>query len=124
MVMANVFRCLWFDAEEAAEFYMTLLPNSHIDNVWRSPAETPSGPAGMDLTVDFTVAGQQLQGLNGGPEFRSTSRFVRHRLRGPGGGGSTLGVAEGERRRAWPCGWLKDRPVRFAVSHHTGRQIH
>ena len=72
MAMAKVFPCLWFDgnAEEAAEFYVTLLPNSHIDNVWRSPAETPSGPAGMVLTVDFTVAGQQLQGLNGGPEFR------------------------------------------------------
>ena len=71
MVMANVFRCLWFDgnAEEAAEFYVTLLPNSHVDNVWRSPAETPSGPAGMILTVDFTVAGQQFQGLNGGPDF-------------------------------------------------------
>ena len=70
--MAKVFPCLWFDgnAEEAAEFYVTLLPNSHVDNVWRSPAETPSGPEGMVLTVDFTAAGQQLQGLNGGAEFR------------------------------------------------------
>jgi len=39
MVMAKVFPCLWFDgnAEEAAEFYVTLLPDSHVDNVWRSP---------------------------------------------------------------------------------------
>jgi predicted 3-demethylubiquinone-9 3-methyltransferase (glyoxalase superfamily) len=70
--MANLFPCLWFDgnAEEAAGFYVTLLPGSHVDKVWRSPAETPSGPAGMVLTVDFTLAGQRFQGLNGGPDLR------------------------------------------------------
>jgi predicted 3-demethylubiquinone-9 3-methyltransferase (glyoxalase superfamily) len=70
--MAKLFPCLWFDgnAEEAASFYVTLLPDSHVDKVWRSPAETPSGPAGMVLTVDFTLAGQQFQGLNGGPDFK------------------------------------------------------
>jgi predicted 3-demethylubiquinone-9 3-methyltransferase (glyoxalase superfamily) len=111
-VMAKVFPCLWFDgnAEEAAEFYVTLLPNSHVDNVWRSPAETPSGPAGMVLTVDFTVAGQQLQGLNGGAEFRfneSVSFVIDCE-------------DQAEVDRLWesltanggepgPCGWLKDR---------------
>ena len=112
MAVAKVFPCLWFDgnAEEAAEFYVTLLPNSHVDNVWRSPAETPSGPAGMVLTVDFTVAGQQLQGLNGGPAFRFTE--------------SVSFVIDCEDQaevdRLWesltanggepgPCGWLKDR---------------
>ena len=110
--MAKVFPCLWFDgnAEEAAEFYVTLLPNSHVDNVWRSPAETPSGPAGMVLTVDFTVAGQQLQGLNGGAEFRfneSVSFVIDCE-------------DQAEVDRLWesltanggepgPCGWLKDR---------------
>lgn len=56
--MGKVFPCLWLDgnAEEAASFYVTLLPDSHIDKVWRSPAETPSGPADMVLTVDFTLA--------------------------------------------------------------------
>jgi len=36
--MAKLFPCLWFDgkAEEAASFYETLLPNSHVDKVWRS----------------------------------------------------------------------------------------
>jgi predicted 3-demethylubiquinone-9 3-methyltransferase (glyoxalase superfamily) len=45
--MANLFPCLWFDgnAEEAAGFYVTLLPGSHVDKVWRSPAQTPSGLA-------------------------------------------------------------------------------
>ena len=71
--MASKFTpCLWFDgkAEEAAKFYTSLFPNSRIDKINRSPADTPSGPAGMVLTVDFTVAGQPFIGLNGGPDFK------------------------------------------------------
>src|SRR5687768_14675783 len=61
--MRKLYPCLWFDgqAEEAANFYVTLLPDSRVDKVWRSPADTPSGPAGMVLTVDFTLAGEQFQ---------------------------------------------------------------
>ena len=72
MATPALYPCLWFDgnAEDAATFYASLLPDSHVDRVWRSPADTPSGPAGMVLTVDFTLAGQRLQGLNGGPDFR------------------------------------------------------
>src|SRR2546427_3849171 len=72
-VMASkITPCLWFDgkAEEAAKFYTSLFPNSRIDKINRSPADTPSGPAGMVLTVDFTVAGQPFIGLNGGPDFK------------------------------------------------------
>ena len=70
--MRQPYPCLWFDgnAEEAATFYTGLLPDSRIDSIWRSPAETPSGPAGMVLTVDFTLNGQRVQGLNGGADFR------------------------------------------------------
>ena len=51
--MHTFYPCLWFDgkAEEAAEFYTSLLPDSHIDRVWQSPADTPSGPAGTALVV-------------------------------------------------------------------------
>jgi predicted 3-demethylubiquinone-9 3-methyltransferase (glyoxalase superfamily) len=114
--MAKVTPCLWFDgrAEEAAEFYTSLLPESRVDNVWRSPADTPSGPAGMVLLVDFTLAGQQFQGLNGGPDFafNEAISFVIEcedqaevdRL------WNTLTSDGGE---PGPCGWLKDR---FGVS--------
>ena len=69
--MFRVYPCLWYDgkAEEAANFYVSLLPGSRIDKVWRTPADTPAGPEGTVLTVDFTLAGQHLQALNGGPEF-------------------------------------------------------
>lgn len=70
--MRKVYPCLWFDgqAEEAARFYTSLLPDSHVDNVSRSPADTPSGPEGSVLTVEFTLAGQPFMGLNGGPDFK------------------------------------------------------
>lgn len=110
--MHTFFPCLWFDgkAEEAATFYASLLPDSRVDRVWRSPAETPSGPAGMVLTVDFTLLGSRVQGLNGGPDFRFNEAvsFVREcddqaevdRLWG------ALTADGGE---PGPCGWLKDR---------------
>ena len=72
--MSKVYPCLWFNynAEEAANFYVTLLPDSRIDGVFRSPADNPSTSAGDVLIVDFTLAGQKLQGLNGGPQFAFT----------------------------------------------------
>ena len=112
MARPKVYPCLWFDgkAEEAANFYVSLIPDSRIDNVWRSPADTPSGPEGMVLLVDFTVGGQQLQGLDGGPDFHfneAVSLVIEcddqaevDRL------WDTLTAEGGE---PGPCGWLKDR---------------
>jgi predicted 3-demethylubiquinone-9 3-methyltransferase (glyoxalase superfamily) len=112
MARPKLYPCLWFDgkAEEAASFYTSLIPDSRIDDVWRSPADTPSGPEGMVLLVDFTVGGQQLQALNGGPEFQfneSVSLVIEcedqaevDRL------WETLGADGGE---PGPCGWIKDR---------------
>jgi predicted 3-demethylubiquinone-9 3-methyltransferase (glyoxalase superfamily) len=103
---------LWFDgkAEEAAQFYVSLLPDSHIDGVLRAPADNPSTPAGAVLTVDFTVARQKLQGLNGGPEF-TFNEAVSFQI-------DCEDQAEVD--RLWnalsenggqpgPCGWIKDR---------------
>lgn len=67
----KIVACIWYDgaAEEAARFYVSLLPDSRVDSVNRSPIDTPSGPAGMVLTVEFTLAGRPYLGLNGGPQF-------------------------------------------------------
>ena len=61
--------CLWFDgrAEEAAKFYTSILPDSRIDHVWRSPITTPGAREGEVILVEFTLAGQSYQALNGGP---------------------------------------------------------
>ncbi len=110
--MQKVTPCLWFngDAEQAANFYVSLLPDSRIDKVVRSPADTPSGPTGMVLVVDFTLAGSKFSGLNGGPQFPFTEAvsFQIHcddqaevdrlwaALTADGGSANV-------------CGWLKDR---------------
>ena len=103
---------LWFDgnAEEAANFYVSLLPDSRVETVSRSPADNPSTPAGAVLLVDFTLAGQRFTGLNGGPQFpfseavsfvidcEDQAEVDRLWDALTEGGGS-----------AGQCGWLKDR---------------
>jgi predicted 3-demethylubiquinone-9 3-methyltransferase (glyoxalase superfamily) len=110
--VSKISPCLWFDgkAEEAAEFYTSLLPDSRIDKVHQAPANTPSGPQGSVLSVDFTLAGQQFMGLNGGPDFQFNEAISF----------SIDCADQAEVDRLWDalvegggehsvCGWLKDR---------------
>ena len=64
---------LWFDteAEEAAEFYTSVFPNSRIVT---KTHYTDVGPreAGMVMTVEWELDGQKFVGINGGPEFKFT----------------------------------------------------
>ena len=101
---------LWFDtqAEEAAEYYCSIFPDSRIHRVTRYTAAGPK-PAGTVLTVDFELQGQRFTALNGGPEFKfdeavsflieceDQAEIDRYWER------LTDGGEEG------PCGWCKDR---------------
>jgi predicted 3-demethylubiquinone-9 3-methyltransferase (glyoxalase superfamily) len=51
-------------AEEAARFYVSLLPDSRTDRVTRSPVDTAGGTAGTVLIVEFTLAGTPFIALN------------------------------------------------------------
>jgi len=66
---------LWFDtqAKDAADFYVSVFPNSKITNVTYYGEAGPR-PAGMILTVEFTLDGQEYTALNGGPISASTRR--------------------------------------------------
>lgn len=103
--------CLWFngDAEEAAKFYVSLLPDSHIDRILKSPADTPSGPAGTVLTVEFTLAGLQYVGLNGGPQFPFTEALSFQIHCDDQAEVDRLWVAIAEGGSEVACGWAKDR---------------
>jgi predicted 3-demethylubiquinone-9 3-methyltransferase (glyoxalase superfamily) len=59
---------LWFEkeAEEAANFYVSLLPDSRIDRVTALPADSPSGPAGSVKIVEFTLNGQPWRAMAAG----------------------------------------------------------
>jgi predicted 3-demethylubiquinone-9 3-methyltransferase (glyoxalase superfamily) len=101
---------LWFDdqSEGAANFYVSLFKNSKIVNTTYYGEAGPR-PAGMVLTVDFELDGQQFTALNGGPEFKFNEAM------------SLLVNCEsqeevdyfweklGEGGEYGPCGWLKDR---------------
>ncbi len=114
--MSKISPCLWFDgaAEPAAQFYTSILPDSRIESVQRAPADNPSTEGGAVLTVNFTLAGQQFIGLNGGPEFAFNEAISF----------SIDCADQAEVDRLWDalvegggehsvCGWLKDR---FGVS--------
>lgn len=60
---------LWYtkEAEEAAAFYASILPDSHVDRVTALQADSPSGPAGSVKVVEFTLLGQPFQAMSAGP---------------------------------------------------------
>lgn len=109
--MSKISPCLWFNgqAEEAAKFYVSLLPDSRIDYVQKNVIDSPGGKEGSVLIVGFTLAGQTYQALNG----NSNSPFT-HAI--------SLSVDckdQAEVDRLWNalkeggeevvCGWVKDR---------------
>lgn len=103
--------CLWFDgqAEEAAEFYMSVFKDSKPGRVVRYNEAGP-GPAGSVMAVEFEINGQMFVALNGGPEFRFNEAvsfqihcgsqdeidYYWNRLTEDGG-------------QEVACGWLKDK---------------
>jgi predicted 3-demethylubiquinone-9 3-methyltransferase (glyoxalase superfamily) len=75
--MQKITPCLWFDdqAEEAANFYVSIFPNSKIENVTHYAEEVSKvagRPKGSVMTVAFKLNGQDFLGLNGGPIFKFT----------------------------------------------------
>jgi predicted 3-demethylubiquinone-9 3-methyltransferase (glyoxalase superfamily) len=101
---------LWFDteAEEAADFYVSVFPNSRIVNIARY---TEAGPreAGMVMTVEFELDGSRFVGINGGDQF-TFDEAVSFQI---------TCADQDEIDAYWeklsdggsegPCGWVKDR---------------
>jgi len=109
--MQKVTPCLWFDgqAEQAAQFYVSLLPDSRVDRVVRSPADNPSVSAGMVLVVEFTLAGQRYVGLNGGPQFPFTEAVSFQITCQDQQEVDRLWAAFSNGGSPGNCGWTKDR---------------
>lgn len=113
-VKQRISPCLWFDgqAEEAANFYVSIFKNSKITTVSRC-GEAGPGPKGSAMVVGFELDGQAFTGLNGGPMFKFTEAIsmvvhcetqaeVDHYWEKLSAGGET-----------GRCAWLKDK---FGVS--------
>ena len=71
--MQRIGSCLWFDgqAEEAANFYVSIFKNSRIVRTSRYLEGTP-GPVGTVMAVEFILDGAEFTALNGGPQFKFT----------------------------------------------------
>jgi predicted 3-demethylubiquinone-9 3-methyltransferase (glyoxalase superfamily) len=105
---------LWFDSNalEAAEFYVSVFPNSTIRAITHY-GEAGPGPAGSVLTVEFDLDGQPYTAINGGPMFTFNEAISL----------AVMCADQAEVDHYWErltdggvesqCGWLKDR---FGVS--------
>jgi len=109
--MPKITPFLWFDtqAEEAANLYASVFPNSKVTAITRYPEGGP-GPAGSVMTVSFELDGQEFTALNAGPHFQFSEAIsfvidckdqaeVDHYWDALVMGGGEPSV----------CGWLKDK---------------
>jgi predicted 3-demethylubiquinone-9 3-methyltransferase (glyoxalase superfamily) len=110
-VEAKIVPHLWFidQAVEAANFYVSLFPDSRVDSVTQLQAESPAGPPGSVSVVEFTLAGQPFQAISAGPmdPFNHAISFIVNC------------ADQAELDRYWEalsaggtieeCGWLRDR---------------
>jgi len=109
---SKIFTHLWYaqGAEEAAQFYCSIFPDSRVERVTPLLSESPSGPSGSVKVVDFTLLGQRFQAITAGPhhEFNDAISIV------------VLCDDQAELDRYWnallenggkpqACGWLIDR---------------
>ncbi|BCP52458.1 VOC family protein [Kaistia sp. 32K] len=71
--MQKITPFLWFDgqAEEAANFYVSVFKNGRLGQVSRYGDAGP-GPAGSVMVASFEIEGLTFTALNGGPHFKFT----------------------------------------------------
>jgi predicted 3-demethylubiquinone-9 3-methyltransferase (glyoxalase superfamily) len=109
--MARIIPHLWYStqAEEAAKFYASVIPNSKVESVTALPADSPSGPAGSVKVVEFTLCGQPFVAFSAGPldDFNHSISFMiecetQAEI-------DRLWDALGKGGKVEQCGWLKDR---------------
>jgi predicted 3-demethylubiquinone-9 3-methyltransferase (glyoxalase superfamily) len=109
--MTTITPCLWFDGNglEAAEAYVSIIPDSRVTDVSYYGPEQP-GEKGAVMTVAFELAGRPYTALNGGPQFKFTEAIslqVSAADQGEVDRYTELLTADGG--EVGPCGWVKDR---------------
>jgi predicted 3-demethylubiquinone-9 3-methyltransferase (glyoxalase superfamily) len=103
---------LWYtnEAEEAARFYARIFPASRVDRVSSLPADSPIGPAGSVVIVEFRLFGQPFMAMSAGPNepFNEAISFrVNCRTQAEIDRYWSALLKNGGRAQA--CGWIVDR---------------
>ena len=108
--------CLWFDgqAEEAAQFYISVFKKGKVTQVTRTPnvgREAHGRPPGSVLAIEFTLNGMPFMALNGGPQFKFTEAVSLMILCETQAEVDYYWekLSEGGDPNAQACGWLKDK---------------
>ena len=108
--------CLWFNGNgrEAATFYTSIFPNSHMENNWIAPTDTPGNQVGEEIVVNFTIFDQPFVALNGGPKFPH-SEAISFQI--PCADQAEIDkywqILTADGGKESQCGWLKDK---FGIS--------
>src|ERR1700686_4398945 len=110
MAIRRITPFLWYDsnAEEAAEFYVSLFEQSPITHLPRYGDSGP-GPKGSVMVVAFELEGQPFTAINGGPAHKLDEAFSLLVECTEQADIDRLWTALGEGGSYNVCGWLKDR---------------
>jgi predicted 3-demethylubiquinone-9 3-methyltransferase (glyoxalase superfamily) len=106
----------WFEkqAEEAANYYVSIFKNSRVGKISRygkEGFEIHHMPEGTVMTIEFTLEGQKFLGLNGGPlfKFNESVSFVVNCETQDEIDHYWDKLTEGGDKNSQQCGWLKDK---------------
>src|ERR1700686_3922787 len=110
----NVTPCLWFDtqAEEAANFYVSVFKNSKIGKISRygkAGHDVHKKKEGSVMVVEFELGGRPFVALNGGPNFKFTEAVSFQIHCDTQGEIDIFWNALSKGGQEGPCGWLKDK---------------
>jgi predicted 3-demethylubiquinone-9 3-methyltransferase (glyoxalase superfamily) len=108
--MQKIVTSLWFDkeAEQAAQFYISIFPDSRINAIARYGPAGP-GAEGSVMTIDFQLRGQDFNMINGGPEFKFSEAISLLVNCADQAEVDELWEKLGAGGEYSVCGWLKDR---------------
>jgi predicted 3-demethylubiquinone-9 3-methyltransferase (glyoxalase superfamily) len=108
--MPTITPFLWFNdnAEEAANFYVSIFKNSEVKDISRYGEGSPY-PAGTAMIVNFQLEGRDYMALNGGPEYKFTEAFSLFVSIKTQEEVDDLWERLSEGGEKGPCGWLKDK---------------
>ena len=108
--MPKITPCLWFDgqAEEAANFYISVFKNSKITDVSHYTDAGP-GPSGGAMMVAFELDGQPFTALNGGPQFKFSEAISFQFYCDTQAEIDSYWGQLSEGGQESQCGWLKDK---------------